>query len=84
MSYVNLSGSRIGDAELACFADLPDVEVLDLSDTNVTDAGLAHLKGLTAMQMLILDGTRVTQDGIKMLRRALPRITILHQARDSF
>lgn len=78
MSYVNLRGCRIGDADLACFTDLDDVDVLDLSETCVTDAGLEHLRGLIGMQMLILTQTQVTPHGVQMLKQALPQTTILY------
>ncbi|HVX12107.1 MAG TPA: hypothetical protein VHC22_13080 [Pirellulales bacterium] len=77
MSYVNLSGTRISDQDLAEMDGLSDVDVLDLSGTQVTDAGLLHLKRLGRLQMLVLDGTHVTETGLDELRQALPGIAIL-------
>lgn len=78
MSYINLSRTRLTDADLADLADLSDIDALDLSDTSISDTGLAHLKCLTRLALLVLDGTAVTPAGVADFRRALPDTTILY------
>lgn len=78
MSYINLRGTRITDADLADLSELSDVDVLDLSDTRVSDSGLRHLKTLTRLVLLVLDGTQVTPAGVDELRGALPGIAVLY------
>jgi hypothetical protein len=77
MSYINLRGTRMTDADLADLSELTDVDVLDLSDTRVSDAGLRHLQRLTRLVLLMLDGTEVTPKGVEELRGALPGVTVL-------
>lgn len=78
MSYINLRGTRLTDADLVELAELSDVDVLDLSDTRVSDAGLRHLKRLTRLVLLMLDGTEVTPAGVDELRGALPGVAVLY------
>lgn len=77
MSYVNLSGTRLCDDDLASVDGLPDIDVLDLSGTLVTDAGLTHLCQLKRLQVLVIDGTYITDHGLTTLRQALPGVAIV-------
>lgn len=78
MSYINLSGTRIRDADLAELGELSDIDALDLSGTRISDAGLRHLKRLTRLAMLVLDGTDVTPAGVDDFRRALPAVAVVY------
>ena len=62
---INLSGTRVTDAELIYVGGLTQLKKLDLHGTQVTDAGLEHLKKLTQLQMLFLHQTEVTDVGVE-------------------
>jgi hypothetical protein len=65
---IDLTRGRIGDADLARFAGLKDLQSLNLDLTDVTDAGLAHLKPLPNLTQLYLDGD-FTDAGVEHLKR---------------
>src|SRR5262249_33051205 len=64
MVAVSLAGAGVKDDDLAVFADLRDVTILDLSNNDLTDAGLKHLENLKALKMLILVGTGIGDQAI--------------------
>jgi hypothetical protein len=79
---VDLSRSKVTDADLAHLSVMTKLESLNLFDTTVGDAGLEHLKGLTKLNFLLLKQTNVTDAGVAKLKRALPNCeTISHSPR---
>ncbi len=75
---VDLSETKVTDAELVHLKELTELQTLDLALTKVTDAGLVYLKGLTKLQTLDLNRTKVTDAGVKKLQAALPKCKITH------
>ena len=66
---VNVSKTRVRDANLEHFKGLTTLESLFLGRTQVTDAGLEQLKGLTQLKGLNLLGTQVTDAGLEHVAR---------------
>lgn len=60
-------GARVGDAELAPLAGLPDLLKLDVSGTAVTDAGLAVVGQLSKLGELNVERTAVTDQSVATL-----------------
>ena len=77
---VFLGGCTIGDDDLACLADLPEIDRLVLTSTPISDAGLAHLCGLERLSFLDLRFTRVSSAGVERLRRCLPHAKIVYRS----
>ena len=73
---LDLSSTKVTDAELVHIQGLSQLQTLNLGSTSITDAGLAHLAGLTELQVLDLSSTKVTDAGVAELKRALPKVTI--------
>ena len=69
---VNLSRTKVADADLIHLQEMTALESLDLYDTTVGDAGLEHLKGLKKLRFLMLKRTNVTDAGVEKLKKALP------------
>ena len=69
---VNLSRTKVADADLIHLQEMTALESLDLYDTTVGDAGLEHLKGLKKLRFLMLKRTDVTDAGVEKLKKALP------------
>lgn len=67
VTWIDLAGTRVGDAGLATVAKMPHLTRLHLEHTAVGDAGLAKLKGLEHLEYLNLVGTRVTDEGLRHL-----------------
>jgi len=65
---VNLSGSRVADADLEHLKELSQLQALALNGTGITDAGLAHLRGLSQLRGIYLPGTRITGAGLAHLK----------------
>ena len=77
-NQVDLAGTQITDADLACLKGVPNLYTLNLNNTPITDAGLMHLQELAAMRYLQITDTQVTNEGVERLKRVLPEITIRH------
>lgn len=75
---LNLSGAKLGDADLGSVAGLKNLEKLNLSRSNVTDAALAHLKPLANLESLNLFGTTITDAGLANLQplKSLKRLYV--------
>jgi Leucine-rich repeat (LRR) protein len=73
---VEREGFGIGDAGLAVFAKLPELEFLGLRRTRITDAGMKALRGHRSLKWLGVEGTRVTDAGLITLR-TLPALEFL-------
>ncbi len=54
--HVELSNSKVNDADLVHLTALPNVEVLNLANTKVGNAGLIYLRTLAKLQRLELGG----------------------------
>lgn len=67
-TLVNLSRTKVKDADLLRLQRLSGLQRLNLSETEITDDGLRHLRGLTGLKALDLGGTRITGDGLEHLR----------------
>jgi hypothetical protein len=74
---VDLSGTRVSDADLVHLHALPTLRGLWLHETGITDAGLTHLETLSGLQTLNLAGTAVTDAGLSHLER-LPGLRYLN------
>ncbi len=70
---LDLTGTRVPDAGMACVEQLRELQSLDLWCTNVGDKGIAHLRGLHNLRDLNLDHTKVTNAGLVDLKN-LPRL----------
>src|SRR5262249_18417881 len=70
---VDLTGSNVGDADLALLNNLPHLELLTLTDTKITDHGLDHLAGMTNLRALVLTSTWITDAGIAKLE-SMPQL----------
>lgn len=51
---------QVGDADLAKFRGLAQLDLLNLSGTGITDAGLVNLAGCTGLRVLDLSRTKIT------------------------
>jgi hypothetical protein len=59
-----LSGTPVGDKDMAYIAEMPSLVSLFLTNTNLTDAGLAHLAKLPRLAILEASGTKITDRGL--------------------
>jgi Leucine-rich repeat (LRR) protein len=67
---VDLSESKISDAELAQLTRLGNVRLLKLPPS-ISDVGLVHVAGLTDLRELYLHDTRITDAGLAPLKRQM-------------
>ena len=74
---LDLSITRLSDAELTYVKRLPGLEWLFLNGTQVTDAGLRHLAGLEHLTLIHLAKTGITDAGLGHLT-CLPSLRNLH------
>jgi hypothetical protein len=61
---IDLSNSKVTDADLKAIGRFVGLRELDLSDTLITDVGIKNLSALTNLQKIWLDNTRVTDKGL--------------------
>lgn len=73
---VDLTASKVRDADLDWLEYLAELERLNLAYTSITDAGLAHLYELENLGYVDLEGTRVTRQGVAALKSARPKLQI--------
>ena len=73
---LNLSGTAIGNTDLAELRGLTKLVHLNLARTRVSDAGLGELAGLHALSTLDISSTKVTDDGLRQLTE-IRRLTAL-------
>jgi hypothetical protein len=76
LQYLQLSGTRVGNADLAHLQGLTGLRVLWLYDTRVGDAGLIYLRGLRGLRVLNLRSTLVSGGGVDALQQHLPECEI--------
>ena len=77
VQWLDLGGTSVSDAGLACLASMHRLERLHLDQCRITDFGLGLLTGLRRMEYLNLRGTSVSDGGIIGLRQ-LPRLRSLY------
>lgn len=80
-AVVRLSGTGVGDAGIEHLLQLPQLSELSLDRSQITDAGLAKLARLKQLKQLDLSGTSVSAEAVAELRRALPQLKIVAQAK---
>ena len=73
IQYLQLSSTRVSNAQLVHLNKLTGLRVLWLYDTPVSDAGLTHLRGLTGLRILNLRSTLVSTAAVDALQEALPQ-----------
>lgn len=73
---LDLSRTKVKDADLAHLAGMRNLSRLILSKTEISDAGLAHLKANVALEQINLYNTPVTDAGIAHLQalKALKKV----------
>jgi hypothetical protein len=72
VEQVDLSRSKVTDADLASLSVLTTLRSLAIDDTQITDVGLAHLHRLRKLERLTFSRTSATLDGRARLQRELP------------
>lgn len=65
--WLNLSGTKINDAQMKAIGKLKNISKLNLNNTMVSDAGIAELTTLSNLQYLNLTGTEVSAKGLVSL-----------------
>jgi len=71
--FLNLSGTPVSDAGLACLAQMPRLKSLDLSNTFISNAGLKHVAQMTKLNHLDLSSTSIGDAGLKHIAQ-LPEL----------
>ncbi|HVE91063.1 MAG TPA: DnaJ domain-containing protein [Actinomycetota bacterium] len=64
MFWLDLSGTKVGDAGMRCLAGLPNLNHLELWDTLVTDQGLQAIGQTPSLEYLSLGETSITDEGL--------------------
>ena len=64
LTQLNLSLTKVGEADMAHFKDCKDLTVLHLYATQVNDAGMAYFNDCKKLKSLELAGTKVTDTGL--------------------
>jgi uncharacterized membrane protein/mono/diheme cytochrome c family protein len=77
ITWLDLSGTRVGDLGLAALAKMPHLTRLSLAKTAIGDEGLRHLSGLQNLEYANLYGTSVSDAGLKHLE-GLDRLRALY------
>jgi hypothetical protein len=76
---VDLSKTKVTDADLLILGEMKGLDDLDLSRTRVTDRGIAALAGAEGLSGLDLVGTKVTDAAIPHLRK-IPKLSHVNLA----
>jgi hypothetical protein len=79
LTYLELSGSRIGDAGLQYLARFATLEHLVLDRTEITDAGLMQLQSLRRLTQLSVQDGRITPVGAAHFKLACPNCQVAYQ-----
>ncbi|MCZ2341655.1 MAG: protein kinase [Bacteroidales bacterium] len=69
LAGLTLSGTRIGDDDLAVLRGMAGLRSLRLGGTALTDAGIAHFAGLTRLEFLELTGVPIGDDSLESVHR---------------
>ncbi len=75
---VDLSGTGVEDADLACLKQIPNLHNLDLKGTRITDKGLDHIRGLQTIEFLYLERTTTTPEAVDELKKSLTKAEVHH------
>ena len=78
--FLDLSFSRITDANLAAIADWEQLEIIDLSETSITDKGFLQLLEAPKLAQVHISGTGVTQEGMIRFQIRRPSVKIISEA----
>ena len=73
LQYLQLSSTRVSNAQLAHLSKLAGLRVLWLYDTPISDPGLVHLQSLSGLRVLNLRSTLVSTAAVDALQEALPQ-----------
>ncbi len=73
IQYLQLSSTRVSNAQLAHLSKLTGLRVLWLYDTPISDPGLVHLRSLDGLRIINLRSTLVSAAGVDALQEALPQ-----------
>lgn len=73
IQYLQLSSTRVSNAQLVHLNKLTGLRVLWLYDTPISDAGLTHLRSLAGLRVLNLRSTLVSTAAVDALQEALPQ-----------
>jgi hypothetical protein len=76
---LNLSGTRIGDEDIAEVVRMKNLEVLALEDTRITGAGLAKLAGMQKLNVLNIGNCKIGDADVKHFL-SMPNLRIVHAA----
>jgi hypothetical protein len=69
LGWLQLGGTRIGDAGLAELRHVPRLQFLVLNGTSVTDEGVRHIAACSNLERLMLADTAITDESVKQLAR---------------
>jgi hypothetical protein len=69
VSYLDLTGTTVGDEAMAYLPRIKGLQVVMLKDTQVTDAGMSHLEQVTELVQLICNQS-IGDEGLALLTTA--------------
>lgn len=74
---LDLTGSTVSDAGLACLLELRELRRLNLSGTQVTESGLALLQRLPELRRISVAGTALGWFARRRLKKLLPGVAVI-------
>ena len=74
---VDLTGTGVGDADLASLSKISNLKNVDLQGTQVSDEGLVHLQTISSLERVTLQRTLVTAEGAANLQKMLPKVEVV-------
>jgi hypothetical protein len=75
---VDLTKSAVENQDLALLTKIPNLKILDLGGTRVSDEGMQHLYAISSLEQVSVRRTAVTHEGIANLKKALPKVEVIH------
>jgi Leucine-rich repeat (LRR) protein len=79
LRHFRLNGTAVTDLGLEKLKGLSHLERLDLqSCARITDGAVAVIESLPALRVVDVTATKMTENGIAALRKAEPKLTVLH------
>jgi Leucine-rich repeat (LRR) protein len=79
LRHLRLNGTAVTDLGLEKLKTLSRLERLDLqSCARITDGAVAAIGSLPGLRTVDVTGTKMTENGIAALRKAAPKLTVLH------
>jgi hypothetical protein len=79
LRYLDLAGSSVSDAGLACLANLRELARINLAGTRVTGEGLKRLTGLPQLEWINVAGVSLGWWTRWQLRRRLPGVELANE-----